>query len=353
MSTSQLSNHILLSEPRLSFHPTRHNETDIHPLRGLAKYGPYSKGLLVPNPIRVATLAPSGESRRLYDFLKELGANYKPSERADYLPVWPGFESVFNVRMTGAGNGCHVELEQQLDGEYETSSAPHVVLAGAITRALQQLVGRRSSFDVLFVYLPERWQAGFTGGVSEDFDLHDHVKAVTATAGMPVQIVREGSGLSYKDRASVMWRIGLALYAKAGGVPWKLAETDGETAHIGLSYSLRPVVSGKPRFVTCCSQVFDAEGAGVEFIAYDTNEFEVQRENPFLSRTEMFKVMARSMDLYMRRHAGKVPRRVTVHKTTEFKRDEIDGCMEALHLCEAVDLIQIVEDVGRRGALYE
>ena len=28
---------------------------------------------------------------------------------------------------------------------------------------------------------------------------------------------------------------------------------------------------------------------------------------------------------------------MTVHKTTEFKKDEIDGCMEALHLCEAVD----------------
>jgi len=40
---------------------------------------------------------------------------------------------------------------------------------------------------------------------------------------------------------------------------------------------------------------------------------------------------------------------VMVHKTTEFKTDEIDGCMEALHLCEAVDLIQIVEDVGWRG----
>src|SRR5262249_19755734 len=35
---------------------------------------------------------------------------------------------------------------------------------------------------------------------------------------------------------------------------------------------------------------------------------------------------------------------------TEFKRDEVDGCMEALHLCEAVDLVQIVEDAGWRGS---
>jgi hypothetical protein len=38
-----------------------------------------------------------------------------------------------------------------------------------------------------------------------------------------------------------------------------------------------------------------------------------------------------------------------VHKTTEFKREEVDGSMEALHLCETVDLIQIIEDVGWRG----
>lgn len=38
-----------------------------------------------------------------------------------------------------------------------------------------------------------------------------------------------------------------------------------------------------------------------------------------------------------------------VHKTTEFKPDEIDGCMEALPLCEAIDLVQVVEDVGWHG----
>jgi hypothetical protein len=353
VNPNRLANHVLLSEPKLSFHPERRSDVHIHPLRGLIEFGPYSKGHLLPDPVRVATLAPNGESSRLYDFLKELNSSYAPRERQDYLPPWPGFQQVFRARMTAAGSGCHQELDAQFDKDFEASSTPHIVLAAALTRAVQKMDGRRNLFDVLFIYLPDRWQMGFTGGPDEDFNLHDHMKAVTASAGMPVQIVREGSGLSYSDRASVMWRIGLALYAKAGGVPWKLAHTEPETAYIGLSYAVRPRVSGKPRFVTCCSQVFDADGAGVEFIAYDTNECEVQRENPFLSRAEMFKVMNRAMDLYRRRHAGRVPRRVMVHKTTEFKLDEIDGCMEAFHLCEAVDLIQVVEDVGWRGALHD
>ena len=90
-------------------------------------------------------------------------------------------------------------------------------------------------------------------------------------------------------------------------------------------------------------------GSGLEFIGYNAREVEVQRDNPFLSRSEMFRVMTRSLDLYRRRHAGHSPRRVVVHKTTEFKPDEIDGSMEAFHLCETVDLVQVVEDVGWRG----
>ena len=127
---------------------------------------------------------------------------------------------------------------------------------------------------------PQRWSPGYTGASNEDFDLHDHLKATTAALGLPIQLVREDSALAYSCQASVMWRIGLALYVKAGGVPWKLAESNSETAYIGISYAVRPTESATPRFVTCCSQVFDAEGSGLEFVAYNAHKVEVQRDNP-------------------------------------------------------------------------
>jgi hypothetical protein len=346
--TSEIAPHIWLPEPKLAFHPERVPDRDIHPLRGLLRFGPYSSGF-VPDPIRVATISPAGKSERLFAFVRELNATSKPTERREYLPEWPGFQRVFGLHMRGAGRGCHIELDQQLEIDMEASPSPHVILAERLLRAVQSLEARRSEFDVLFIYIPQRWVAGFTGGPSDDFDLHDHIKAATAARRLPVQLLREDKALAYPDKASVMWRIGLALYVKAGGIPWKLADADAETAYVGLSYAVRPVDSDRPRFVTCCSQVFDAEGAGLEFVAYDAHEVEVQRDNPFLSRTEMFRVMTRSMDLYRRRHAGRSPRRVMVHKTTEFKPEEMDGAMEALHLCEAVDLVQVVEDVGWRG----
>jgi hypothetical protein len=301
----------------------------------------------------VATIAPATESERLYRFLKALNAVHRPTERREYLPEWPGFQGVFGLHMTAAGGQCHAELDTKIEADLRTSSTPHVVLVTELTRAIHALQARRANFDVLFIYIPQRWAAAFVGGPAEDFDLHDHLKAATASRHLPVQILREDKALAYPDQASVMWRIGLALYVKAGGVPWKLADTDPETAFIGISYSVRSPNSDLPRFVTCCSQVFDAEGAGLGFLAYDAHEIELQRDNPFLSCTEMFRVMTRSLDLYRRRHAGRSPRRLMVHKSTEFKPAEVDGCMQAFHLCESVDLVQVVEDVGWRGVRIE
>ena len=86
---SQLSPHMWLPEPKLAFHPDRSADRSSHPLRGLLQFGPYSASL-VPDPIRVATLAPAGDSQRLNDFMRSLKSKHTPRERREYLPEWPG-----------------------------------------------------------------------------------------------------------------------------------------------------------------------------------------------------------------------------------------------------------------------
>jgi len=126
--SSQIGPHVWLPEPKLAFHPDRTSDREVHPLRGLVRFGPHSAGL-VPDPIRVATVAPAGESPRLYDFMKELKSAHKPAERKDYLLEWPGFREVFGLQMTAAGGACHVELDAGLDSEFQGSPTPHIVLA--------------------------------------------------------------------------------------------------------------------------------------------------------------------------------------------------------------------------------
>jgi hypothetical protein len=360
-----LAGHSHMGEPLLLFHPERAQDRSRHPLQGLVQYGPYSQGLIdrVRDPLRVATIVPAGELAQVDRLLAELERRHQPAERRQYLVPFPGFTRVFRSRVLSAAPVARLELPAPLDAELERAARPHLVLAERLTQAINHLEQHRFEFDVLMIYLPERWLAAFWGPEGEDFDLHDYLKAVTAQQRLPMQIVREDRALRYPCRCSVAWRLGIALYTKAGGIPWKLVPTDTGTAYIGLSYALRPQIADRangglasPQFVTCCSQVFDADGTGLEFVAYSPDQVDLtidRGENPFLSRNAMQRVMARSLALYQRRHGGAPPSRVVVHKTTEFKAEEIDGCFDILRAVDNIELLQVQQDTAWRGVLIE
>ena len=151
--TSEIAPHIWLPEPKLTFHASGTSDVDIHPLRGLSQHGPFSEGL-VPNPIRLATIAPSGCTGRLQSFIAGLESDQSPRERRDYLPKWPGFSNVFGLRLNVPVGSCAIELDAGLEQELLGSNRPHIVLADQLVRAIQRLQGVRNEFDVLLIYLP-------------------------------------------------------------------------------------------------------------------------------------------------------------------------------------------------------
>lgn len=346
--------HHVLSEPRLAFHPTISDDTHVHPLKGLIQFGPYSRSLpgAILDPIRVASITPAGERGRIAQLLDEFTATHQPRERKDYLPVFPGIERAFGLRAVMAGGSCQISLPIDMDERVAADPNPHQVLASAVVRALQALLGLRSEFDVVLIYLPHSWRAGFIGGPDEDFDLHHYLKAWAASRGLATQILNDDV-FQYFCRASVAWRLTIALYVKAGGVPWKLAGPILGSAYVGISYALRRPTAERTRFVTCCSQVFDDDGGGLEFIAYDTQPLEVIGRNPFLSREEMRRVMARTLSLYSSQHLGKGPTRLVVHKSSRFTPDEVGGCFDALSSVPEVELVQVQDDCSWIGNKVE
>lgn len=66
----------------------------------------------------------------------------------------------------------------------------------------------------------------------------------------------------------------------------------------------------------------------------------------------MRRVMSRSLALYQRRHAGRAPKKITVHKSTGFTDAEVDGCFDAFG-SSALELIQVQQSTGWRGVLIE
>ena len=173
-----LSTHLWQDEAILSFHPEREDDREAHPLKGLRKFGPLSSSFLnsMMDPIRVAAIVPFGRSDWFSGILNELNHPQTPKERASYLIDYPGFSSVFRVRLVVADGLCR-EVPQMADQVIAESAKPHRELAELLLSEINTLRRSSAEFDILYLFLPAKWSNGFKGPREEDFDLHDFLKA--------------------------------------------------------------------------------------------------------------------------------------------------------------------------------
>ena len=340
-------------EPELLFHPDRSGDVDVHPLRGLRKFGPYSRShnFKFRDPIQVGVLCPTGTLAKVVRLFGELGSTQRPSERKQYLQDFDGFSRIFGVGMDCPCGPQDERVQEFPTARLETAlkqDEPQRDVAEILLTGVRQIASRKHLFDVLVVYLPDWLSSAFRSpadDVQGDFDLHDTLKAACAGQGIPVQILNDDA-LSYFCRCSVAWRLSLAMYTKVGGVPWKLAGFESRHAYVGLSYCLRKGTRSK--FVTCCSQIFDAEGTNLRFLLYESPDGLYEGDNPYLSREDMRRVMARTIDLYQRQKSGP-PTRLVVHKTTPFRNEEIDGCIDALGSVDDLELLTVSKGTPWNG----
>ena len=358
-STGRLPNHSVIPEGTLLFDPGG-DAVGEHPLRGLIEHGPYG-GKLVPAivrpPVRLAFVTIEGHAGALRDYLNTLEGKSHSEAKSGYFPEYGGFERVYGIPLDipqGRRDPVSLIAEQQAR-EALAHAEPERAFLGLLEKAIGQLTLARAEFDVIVVYFPSFLEPIFRiQSKSYEFDLHDATKAITATLGIPSQVVLDRS-IQYADRCSVLWSLSLALYAKAGGIPWKLrhAAPPG-TAFIGLSYVLRQE-KGRQSILTCCSQLFDGQGHGFQFLLFSADEVRWVGRSPFLTKSGMRRLLSKTLELYARQ-VGDLPRSVVVHKTTQFTQDEREGAAEALGGLPAYDLLQVQEGTswmaakGKRGS---
>jgi hypothetical protein len=147
-----------LDEPLLSFSPSDTEQVDVHPLRGLVNFGPYSKGSFgrYTSQVRIATVGPESSFKRRGDLMVSLRGSYQPSDRSEYVPPYPGFEALFRVKLEAARSGAHIKWPDSLN-QLPGDGDPQARLFQAMDAALRRLDMVRNEFDVVLVHFPDSW----------------------------------------------------------------------------------------------------------------------------------------------------------------------------------------------------
>lgn len=333
-------------EPKMCFSVDEASKVAVNQLKGLVNYGPIErlKNESSFDSIKLAILTPDQTQQEVITHLEKLKQQYVTNLKQEryFLPEYLGFEKIFrrdidipsindNVRFMAYNLNTVVKLDA-------------ITFYTGLTRYINVFAKNMMSFDVLVIYIPSCLaHLRERKNESEYFDLHDSLKLYCADKGMVVQVIEGKSAIPNKnnDLAKIMWGLSTGLYSKAVGRLWKPAIYNKNTAFVGLSY-VQSVNNGE-KISIGCSQLFDAEGNGMRLYLRPLKNPQYIQKNPFMRNEDACRLMLNLKKLY----DDSVPtydlKRVVIHKTTFFTKEEMEGITRGLVGIEDIELLQIQE----------
>lgn len=322
---------------------------DTHPVRGIATNRPYDFPLtvngLLPS-LRIGVICPQAETRALCAYLQNANGTFRPGRsEADYLVDYPGFQTAY---------GLPIDIPTPGAAGWITCGEPHGFggASGAISAAQQITTGietLRSSFvpHVVLVFFPRRWD-GLRSyrDENERFDVHDFVKAYGVQRGVATQFLTEDT-LSDAQQCRVWWWLSLALYVKGMRTPWVLDGFDDDTAFVGLGFSIDRNAERGAHVVLGCSHIYSSRGEGLQYRLSKVEDPIIRGKNPFMSKEDARRTGETIRQLFFDAR-GKLPRRVVLHKRTQFLKEEREGLIDGLSGISSIDMLEIQEESAVR-----
>lgn len=318
--------------------------TDFHPMRGLVNNGPYNNAYDLfseKKSVRLAGIVPNQYKDSFVQFINNLHSSHNTRYNVDYVINYPGFFEAFKTGIEIP----NVDSEKWANIEvYEKSTLLETAIsyADAINQKIDNLHAY-GDVDVVLIYIPEKYER-YTrvSTLSENFDLHDYVKAFAVQKHIATQFIREKTLKDTQMRCQIMWALALAIYVKSGRTPWTISNLRNDTAFVGIGYSVNESSHGN-QMIIGCSHIYSSDGQGLKYKLSKINDVTFdEKKNPYLTEDEAFRLGLGIKDLFFNSFS-EMPKRVVIHKRTPFKEEEVRGltkCLANSGIVE-VDLIEI------------
>ncbi len=336
---------VLWADPELQF-KLGITESIIDPKVGLRLHGPldYNTKRTQFREVRLGLICK--EPKRICGFLAKLGSNFKEQKLGD--KEYEGFEKVYKVPVKIPQEDYAVRMSQEEINRVLNSSTPFESAVSLFDGKIQEFHdSMRGKYDVLVIQIPGDF-ANFDNP-ELSLNLHNSIKVLTVKRNMMSQILTE-KAMKYQYDCENMWNLSVALYTKAGGVPWKLREFTNTNCFIGISYGIKKTEKGQA-ILSGLAEIFDSFGENVSMVslsseAYGKDFFLETDGSLHLSKEKIAQLIERLLEDYKKR-VGQFPDRVTVHKTSFFNPDEKDGIRKVVQKGH-YDLVDVVDNSSFR-----
>ncbi len=364
---------LVFPEPPLEF---RYGQPMADPHDGLAMFGPYDTDL--PSHPRNISYALIGTPRGANAFAARARTLQAPIYSDPDLdsrlwPTFPGFEAAFACAWPGdPARVVHLdEAPLLVDSRDKDPNKRAARIVEKYLSGIERIQRRDDPIDVVVCVVPDivydncRPQSRVANGVgyaptprtrrqrelgqADLFDPFDpeiyqysvdfrrQIKARAMRYGIPIQIVRESTLrleapaefgerrlTPMTDRA---WNLGVALYYKAGGKPWRLSTAREGVCYIGLAYRRKDPTSSSP--VACCAaQLFLDSGDGIVFMG-EYGPWYSPKHNAFhLERHAASRLLRGVLETYEALE-GQPLREIFLHCRSGLNHDEFAGFQAA------------------------
>ena len=338
-------------EPVMLFAEKGDDNCSVHQLRGLTEYGPIDSNLNgncgINQSVRLAVVSPEEYIDKILTHLHGLNQTQTPNGNDKYLINYEGFEKVYRKALIVPDKSNKDLCKTYKKTAFNNKTAKDFL--DFLKRGINLYADLNTEFDVLIIFIPKEYSRfRESTSVSQDFNLHDAIKLYATEKNVRVQFIEEKSVIS-NYKCKVMWGLSTSLYAKSHGTLWRPKAIVDGTAYVGISYAQ----SKEKGICIGCSQLFDSTGTGIRMILKKINSPKFcGKNNPYMNKDE-----ARNMMLSLREqyhHCCPVSnlKRIVIHKTTPFMKDEIIGITQAFEGVADIELIQIQEYNPWRGIRY-